>query len=265
MDVQSLLRGPAPRERVPLLVALGLVVTLAWGYLLYMGWGMEHMDVGMDMAIMPRMTQWAAPDLALVFLMWAIMMMAMMLPSAAPMILIFAAVDWQRQGARAHGLRVWAFVAGYVTVWTAFSLLATLLQWGLLEARLVSPMMRTSSPLLGGVLLIAAGAYQFTPLKRACLAACRSPLAFILGQWRAGTTGAFAMGLHQGTYCVGCCWVLMALLFVLGVMNVLWIAALAAFVLAEKSLPGARWLGSASGALLVVWGGLVLWGAARLA
>jgi predicted metal-binding membrane protein len=263
--VRSLFEDPAARERLALLLALGLAVTLAWGYLLYMGWGMEHMDEGVHMAIMPRMTDWGAIDLALVFMMWAIMMMAMMLPSATPMILIFTAVDRQRQEAHAHLVHVLAFVAGYIAVWTAFSLFATLVQWGLLEARLVSPMMQSSSPIVGGLLLTCAGAYQFTALKRACLATCRSPLAFILSQWRSGASGAFVMGLRHGAYCAGCCWLLMALLFVLGVMNVLWIVALTVFVLVEKTLPRARWLGFATGAMLIAWGTLVLYGAVHSA
>ncbi|HTS52500.1 MAG TPA: DUF2182 domain-containing protein [Burkholderiales bacterium] len=265
MAVQSLLEGPAARERLAVLLGLGLAIALAWGYLLYMGWGMEHMDVGVHMAIMPRMTDWAAIDLALVFMMWAIMMMAMMLPSAMPMILVFAAVERRRQQGGAHLTHVWAFAGGYLTVWTAFSLVATLVQWGLLEARLVSPMMQSNSPVIGGFLLIFAGAYQFTPLKRACLATCRSPLAFILSEWRSGASGAFAMGLLHGAYCAGCCWLLMALLFVLGVMNVLWIVALTVLVLVEKTLPRVRWLGSATGAMLVAWGLLVLYGVAHSA
>ncbi len=265
MAVQSLFEGPAAREGLALLLGLGLVVALAWGYLLYMGWGMEHMDVGVHMAIMPRMTDWGAIDLALVLMMWAIMMMAMMLPSATPMILIFTALDRQRQEGRAHLLHVWAFTAGYIAVWTGFSLFATLVQWRLLEARLVSPMMQSSSPMIGGLLLISAGAYQFTPLKRACLATCRSPLAFILGEWRPGASGALVMGFRHGAYCAGCCWLLMALLFVLGVMNVLWIAALSVFVLVEKTLPRARWLGFATGAMLIAWGALVLYGAVHSA
>jgi predicted metal-binding membrane protein len=263
--VQSLFEYSAARERLALLLGLGVVVALAWGYLLYMSWGMEHMDVGVRMVIMPRMTAWGPIDLALVFIMWAIMMTAMMLPSAIPMILIFTAVNRRRQEGRAHLTHVWAFVAGYIAVWTAFSASATLVQWGLLDARLVSPMMRSSSPMVGGLLLICAGGYQFTPLKRACLATCRSPLAFILGEWRAGASGAFVMGFRHGAYCAGCCWLLMALLFVLGVMNVLWIVALALFVLAEKTLPRTRWLGFVSGAMLIAWGALVLYAGAQSA
>ncbi len=255
----------AARDRLGLLSGLGVIVALAWGYLLYMGWGMEHMDVGVHMAIMPRMTEWSVIDLLLVFTMWAIMMAAMMLPSTTPMILVFTALDRQQQEGQAHVLRVWAFVAGYLVVWTAFSLVATLVQWALLEARLVSPMMRNRSPMLGGMLLIAAGTFQFTSLKQACLAICRSPLSFIMTEWRGGAMGAFVMGLRHGVYCAGCCWLLMTLLFVLGVMNLLWIAALGVFVLIEKAFPQLRWLSFATGAVLIAWGVLVLSGIIEMA
>jgi predicted metal-binding membrane protein len=252
----------AVRDRLGLLSSLGGVMVAAWAYLLYMGWGMEHMEVGVQMTIMPRMTHWQAIDLLLVFLMWAIMMMAMMLPSATPMILVFAALDRQRQEGASHSLRVCAFVAGYASVWTGFSLGATLLQWGLLEARLISPMMRSSSPAFGAAVLIAAGAFQFTRLKQTCLATCRSPLLFLATQWRSTPAGAYAMGLRHGAYCLGCCWLLMALLFVLGVMNVLWIVSLAVFILVEKTFPGVRWVSFATGVALIAWGLWLLLGPA---
>jgi predicted metal-binding membrane protein len=253
----------ATNEKLVPVLGLGLLVALAWGYLLYMGWGMEHMDVGVHMAIMPRMTDWDLVDLLLVFTMWTVMMVAMMLPSAAPMILIYIALDRRPHEGRASFVHVGVFVAGYLAIWTAFSLAATVVQWGLLEARLLSPMMKSTSPMLGGILLTAAGAFQFSSLKQACLATCRSPLSFIMAEWRSGTTGAFVMGLRHGAYCTGCCWLLMALLLVLGVMNVLWILALAVFVLVEKTLPRVRWLCIATGAALIAWGALVLYGATR--
>jgi len=257
-ELKRLLKDWGIRDRLGLLLGLGCVIALAWAYLLYMGWGMEHMDVGVDMALMPRMTHWEPIDLLLVFLMWAIMMLAMMLPSAAPMILVFAALDRQRREGASHVQRVCAFVTGYVAVWTGFSIFATLVQWGLLEARLVSPMMQSSSPALGAAVLIAAGAFQFTSFKQSCLVTCRSPLAFLAAHWRPAITGAFAMGLEHGAYCLGCCWLLMVLLFILGVMNVVWIAALAAFVLFEKTFPRIGWVGRISGAMLIAWGGGLL-------
>jgi len=250
--------GPAAERRIVLAGLLGVCV-LAWSYVVYMGWGMEHMDAGAEMAIMPRMVAWQGVDLFLVFAMWAIMMVAMMLPSATPMILVFVQVNRRRRLRSESYVPPAIFVAGYICVWVVFSLIATLAQWGLLEARLVSPMMVSTSPALGGGLLICAGLYQFTPWKHACLSKCRSPLAFVMSEWRDGVRGAFIMGLRHGLFCTGCCWLLMALLFVAGVMNLFWIAALAAWILLEKALPDVRWLYNATGLLLIGWGIGVLW------
>ena len=228
------------KDGLAVLVSLTLICGLAWVYLIKMAWGMQHMDVGANMAIMPRMVSWRPIDLALVFAMWAIMMVAMMLPSATPMILLFAALSRQL-GQPRTAMKVAAFVSAYAAIWAVFSLLATLLQWGLLEARLVSPMMDAGSPILGGALLVAAGVFQFTPQKEACLSKCRAPLAFITVHWRSGARGAFVMGAQHGLFCLGCCWLLMLLLFVLGVMNLVWVALLSAFVLLEKTLPNADW------------------------
>lgn len=246
------------RSRLPVLLGLGASILLAWAYLLYMAWGMDHMDVGMNMLLMPRMTDWGAVDLLLVFLMWVVMMVAMMLPSAVPMVWAFGAAPAAPSPARSPRLRVVAFVAGYLLVWAGFSLAMTLVQWVLLEARVISPMMENRSPLFGGLLLIGAGVFQLTPLKHACLSTCRSPLSFIMTEWRAGVGGAWIMGLRHGLFCTGCCWLLMALLFLLGVMNIAWIATLTAFVLLEKTWPGARWMSAASGVLLIAWGALLL-------
>ena len=242
-----------------MLVAGGLAAALlfCWGYLLYMVWGMVRMDIGAEMLIMPRMTEWREADLLLVYLMWTIMMSAMMLPSATPMIWLFARIRRERLDGDRSLLATCVFVCGYLVVWTGFSLLATLAQWALLEARLVSPMMKSASPLLSAALLVAAGVYQFTPLKHACLAKCRSPLGFLLTEWRDSLSGAFVMGVRHGAFCAGCCWLLMLLLFVFGVMNLLWIAVLTALVLLEKVLPRARWLAQGTGVALLAWGGLV--------
>jgi predicted metal-binding membrane protein len=245
------------RERLLASAALLLLCGLAWAYLLCMAHGMAHMDLGAEMAIMPRMTSWQTVDLALVFVMWAIMMVAMMLPSATPMILTFVALEGTRREARPRA-RLLAFAAGYVAIWSGFSLLATLLQWGLLEGRLISPMMRASSPWLGGGLLLATGLYQLTSVKSACLARCRYPLEFLTVEWREGGLGALLMGVRHGLFCLGCCGPAMLLLFVFGVMNVLWIATLAAFILAEKLLPVSDRLRTAAGILLLGWSAAVL-------
>jgi predicted metal-binding membrane protein len=242
------------RDRMIVLSGLTAAVTLAWAYVLCLSWGMEHMDAGVATAIMPSMTNWGAIDLLLVLMMWAIMMAAMMLPSIVPMVLFFTSLSRQRRAQQLPYVHTSVFVLGYLVVWSGFSVFATLTQWGLLEARLVTPMMVSATPLLGGSLLVIAGVFQFTPLKRACLSKCASPLGFLLTEWRDGTLGAWIMGLRHGAYCVGCCWLLMALLLVFGVMNVLWIAVLSSYVVLEKMLPQVRWLPFAEGLLMVGWG-----------
>lgn len=243
------------RDRALVAVALLIVVALAWLYLLQ-GAGMD-MQGPSGMAMAHAGAPWAPGQAAIMFAMWAVMMLAMMLPSAAPMILLYATI--QRRGGRGGGAATTAFVFGYVAVWTGFSLAATLLQWGLGRALLLSPMMHTTSFATAGALLVAAGVYQWTPLKQACLRHCRSPLEFILTCWREGPRGAFGMGLRHGAYCVGCCWALMALLFVGGVMNLASVAAITVFVLAEKVAPGGVWLGRIAGLVLIAWGAAMLW------
>lgn len=238
---------------------LGLSAGLAWLYLGYMAWGMAHMDSAATMLLMPAMSHWHAADLGLVFVMWAVMMAAMMLPSVAPMVQVFARSAGAQSPGRPSGLPTGAFAAGYLAVWTAFSALATLAQWGLLELRLITPMMESASRWLSGGLLLGAGAFQFTRFKNACLNKCRSPLGFLMTEWRSGLRGAFVMGVRHGAYCAGCCAMLMLLLFVLGVMNLAWIAVLTLVVLAEKCLPAeSLWPSWVLGAGLAVWGSYVL-------
>ena len=193
---------------------------------------------------------------ALIFLMWAIMMVAMMLPSAAPTILLVAALARGRSMPSA-GL----FTLGYVLVWIGFSLVATLLQWGLDKAGMLSETMAASSAVIAGIVLIAAGVYQWTPLKQACLRHCRTPLAFLTHHWRQGAAGAVTNGVRHGLFCLGCCWTLMVLLFVGGLMNLLWIAGLAFLVLIEKTLPWGGRMSRVTGAALVAWGAVTLVGA----
>jgi predicted metal-binding membrane protein len=190
---------------------------------------------------------WTPAHFGMMFAMWAIMMTGMMLPSATPTTLVYTAVARKASREGTPVAPVAAFVAGYLFMWTLFSLGATLAQWGLERAALLSPMMVSSSPALGGALLVGAGFYQLTPFKDACLEHCRSPTHFIAGHWRPGSLGALRMGIEHGAYCLGCCWVLMGLLFFGGVMNLLWIAAITLFVLLEKVVPygagGGRWAG----------------------
>ncbi|MEJ2453105.1 MAG: DUF2182 domain-containing protein [Candidatus Thiodiazotropha sp.] len=243
-------------------VRLGLAALagLGWLYLVYMAWGMMHMDLPAAQWLMPAMMNWGSGDLVLVWLMWAVMMVAMMLPSALPMVQMYARVA-NNQAAQDGGSLLSAFVGGYLLVWAGFSLAVTLAQWGLLELRLVTPMMESASQWLSGLLLLGAGVYQFTSFKQLCLNKCRTPLGFLLGEWRPGTRGAFLMGLHHGAYCVGCCAMLMLLLFVLGVMNLIWIAVLTLVVLVEKVLPAEQeWPSRLLGIGLIAWGGFLMIG-----
>jgi predicted metal-binding membrane protein len=187
-------------------------------------------------------------------LMWAVMMIGMMLPTAIPMTLIYAAVVRKARAQDNPLPPTFVFVASYVAVWIGFSFAATASQWGLERAALLSPMMASKSAVLGGVILLAAGVYQLTPLKRACLENCRAPAYFFSKHWRGGSTGAVRLGLRYGVYCLGCCWVLMALLFVGGVMNLVWIAGIAAFVLVEKTVPHGQIVGRFAGAAMLVVG-----------
>jgi len=258
----TLVEAALKRDRLTVGGALVLITLLAWGYTVYLARTMGLS--GGDMA-MPQMHAWSAGMFAFMFVMWSVMMVAMMLPSAAPMILTFAAVQRRRQAQGGAFVPTGVFIAGYLLVWAAFSLLATSAQYGLERAALVSPMMGKAAPWLGAVLLIGAGLFQFAALKDVCLDKCRSPLSFIMTDWRDGTRGALVMGLRHGSYCAGCCWALMALLFVGGVMNLLWVAALALFVLIEKVMPAGGRLGKAGGIALIAWGAWIVWSASRAA
>lgn len=245
-------------ERRVVALGLALVTGLSWLYLLHLASATGGMAGMGEAALAARTAAWSAFDFVLMFVMWAVMMVAMMLPGAAPMILLFAAINRERRKKGDSYVPTGLFAAGYIAAWTGFSLAATALQWALQAAGLLSPMMASTSAALGAAVLVAAGLYQWMPVKDACLRHCQSPLGFIMSHWREGPAGAFRMGLHHGAYCVGCCWVLMALLFVGGVMNLLWIAGLALFVLAEKLLPSTLWVPRTAGAVLIAWGGWVL-------
>lgn len=240
-------------KRDRLLVGAGiiLVLVLAWGYTAAAA---HQMEGAMRSMTRPDPRAWTSAALLPLFVMWAVMMVAMMLPTAAPMILTFAAVARNRRQRQQPFVPVAVFVAGYLIVWGGFSVVAAVAQWFLHRAQLLSPMMTSSSVVLGGILLLIAGIFQFTPLKRSCLTRCRAPLDFITAHWREGWRGAFMMGLEHGLFCLGCCWALMTLLFVLGVMNLLWIALLTILVGLEKILPRASYLRQVSGLILAGWG-----------
>lgn len=251
MGIDNAIQSALKRDRRVVAAGLVAITVLAWLYMLDMAAGMTRMDMpAMAMAAQP----WDAGRFFMMFIMWAVMMVAMMVPSAAPTVLLYSTVVKNKNGGSPPPFATTFFTSGYLIAWTFFSLLATTIQWGLSEAALLSPKMASASPYLAGGLLIGAGIYQWTPLKNACLSHCRSPLEYLSGHWRKGPGAPLFMGLHHGTYCLGCCWALMALLFVLGVMNLLWVAAIALFVLVEKLTPAGVWLGRAGGVALAAWG-----------
>jgi predicted metal-binding membrane protein len=243
----------ARRERVVIASALAVLVVAAWAYLVHLRHDMADMDMAMSIT-MPDMHPWSWAEFASLVVMWVVMMVAMMLPAAAPMVLTFATLRRRRLAEGRPSVPTAIFVLGYLAVWALYSLVAATAQVGLHASALLSPAMAAANPLFAGGLLIAAGAFQWTPLKRACLVACRSPLSFLMSRWREGRRGALAMGVRHGLYCLGCCWALMALLFVAGVMNLLWIAALAVTVLLEKVMPGGELVGRVVGVACVVAG-----------
>jgi predicted metal-binding membrane protein len=237
-------------DRIAIWGGLALITILAWIYLIRM-----PIPAGMEMPGMPGMKMamsgphpWSLGDAVTAFVMWSVMMIAMMVPSASPMITVYARAV-QARGAGAS-LKVAMFAMGYIAAWTLFSALATLIQLALQQTALISADLAVA-PLIGGAILIAAGLYQLTPLKQVCLRHCRSPLGFFMTEWREGAAGAFTMGLKHGAFCVGCCWMLMGLLFAAGVMNLLWVAAIAIFVLLEKVMPRGRLIANAAALALV--------------
>ena len=247
------------RDRLFIWICLVLVIALAWAYLVHLGHqmssSMAHDSMMAEMGMTMDMP-WTATDVFFTFTMWAVMMVGMMTGTAAPMLLLFAVAQAAR-GRRHTPPVVMVFGLGYIIVWVAFSAGATLAQWMLNQTALLTPAMAASSGRLAGGILVAAGAYQLTPVKGACLTRCRSPLGFLMTNWRDGAIGALQMGLRHGVYCLGCCWLLMCLLFVVGVMNLVWVAALTAFVLVEKIGPFGLIVARVAGAIMIVSGILV--------
>jgi predicted metal-binding membrane protein len=242
-------------DRSVILLALIALTVLSWVWLTSLSHGMSDKAMSsMPGMAVPTPSPWTAARFALTFAMWWVMMVGMMLPSAAQMILMFAAVNRNKRLRGQDFVPVSVFTLGYLLVWGVFSAGATLAEWVLDQLAMLSPSLTTISPMVGGALLIAAGIYQFTPLKQACLRHCRSPLGFVLNHWHDGWIGALRMGMEHGAFCLGCCWVLMALLFVVGVMNLLLVAAIAGFVFVEKVLPGGAWIGRIGGGAMVALG-----------
>ena len=257
------------RERAVVIAALAILTALAW---MDLAWLADDMAMGgMDMSgfrmipagqglMMPERAPWQPVEFAYVFAMWTVMMIGMMTPSVAPMILIYARVGRQAEmSGQPFAASAW-FAAGYLVAWTAFSLAATFAQWALQRAALLTPMMESASNVLGGVVLIAAGVYQWTPVKEACLSYCQAPLTFIMrhGGFRREAAGALTLGFRHGLYCIGCCWALMLLLFVGGIMNLLWIAALAMLVLFEKTVPFGKSVSRVAGVAFIATGAWLL-------
>jgi len=244
------------RDRILISTCLVVISALAWVYLVHldrqMSSSMEPDTMMAEMGMTMDMP-WTAADVFFTFAMWAVMMVGMMAGSAAPVLLLFAAAH-ARRGEHGVRLAVLMFGLGYLTVWVGFSACAALAQWAFHEMAMLSPAMTASSPYLAGAILVVAGAYQLTPWKGACLTQCRSPLGFLMSNWRDRRLGALQMGIRHGAYCLGCCWALMGVLFVVGVMNLIWVAALTAFVLLEKFGPGGAIVGRAAGAAMVVAG-----------
>lgn len=250
--IQATPTAGSGRDRGIALVSLTLLAALAWIYLWLEAQSMSTMPMGQTSA--GPMGAWNVETVAATFLMWTVMMCGMMLPSATPAILLYTQMV-RRNAERGVVLgAVWLFVAGYLAAWTGFSAAATALQLMLRESNLLSAGMTSASVWLSSGLLIAAGIYQWLPLKNVCLEKCQSPLSFFLSRWKQGRLGSLQMGWEHGWICVACCWSLMLLLFVAGVMNLLWIAVLAGYVFLEKILPAGVMTTRISGAGLVLAG-----------
>ena len=238
-------------------VVVGLVGFAAASWM-YLGVVAARMGDMSSVLAMPMTSAWSPVQVALMVTMWAVMMAAMMLPSAVPMVLTYDRLD--RGSPQGQVGSAGLFVVGYVVVWSAFAFAAAGLQWILQTMALVDGMGEATQRGLAGLLLIGAGAFQFSPVKRRSLGACRTPMGFLTTSWRDGRSGAFGMGLHHGSLCLRCCWALMILLFVLGVMNLFWVALLAIFVLAEKVSRRGEAISVIGGVVMIVWGIGALWG-----
>ena len=252
----SLLAGPPRLDRVVIASCVVLITALAWAYLVHLHRQMSSSIEADSMVATMGMVMnhsWGTHEVVVTFVMWAVMMVGMMTPTALPVLLLFAGAHAQR-AERGVPLAIPLFGLGYITVWLGFSTGAAVAQWALHQAALLSSTMATSSPRLGGAILIAAGAYQLTPLKGSCLTQCQSPLGFLMSNWHDGATGALRMGLRHGTFCLGCCWSLMGVLFVVGVMNLAWVGVLTVFVLVEKIGPTGARVARVGGAILIAFG-----------
>lgn len=245
------------RGRALVWIALASVVSLSWVYLVRADVSMSAMMPNTAHHHMPMSNRPILPEITTAFLMWTIMMVAMMIPSTTQSLSIFMTLSTKRASGRSVSTMTIVFAMGYVTMWIGFSLLAAASQVTLSHAALLTPMVQSASVVLSVVILLLAGLFQFTSLKDACLVKCRTPLGFFLAEWRDGAAGAFRMGFRHGGYCVLCCWALMAVMFVVGAMNLLWMAALTLFVMVEKLAPPHWHLSRIAGICLILWASFV--------
>lgn len=246
------------RDRRVVIAGIVLISLLSWAYMVVLA-NPGPTDLSPGQAVMqPAMTAWNGGLLVLSMVMWSVMMIAMMLPTATPMVLAFTRLQHQHE-TRPQAVRLTAsFSTGYLLAWVAFSVIAALGQWALYSIEMMTSAMGSTTPLVAGSLLVAAGLFQWSTLKDACLTKCRSPIDFLMNEWRPGRKGALVMGLRHGLFCVGCCWILMLLMFVGGVMNLTWMAAITIYVLLEKVIPSIRLFSSAIGVLLVLAGAVTI-------
>ena len=259
MNSRNTLPPLSHKDKSVVYIGMIAIIFVSWLYLLNMVG--QHSRMDMTMMSMPQTTLSLSHTLynfLSLFLMWAVMMTAMMLPSILPATMVFAAFNCRKKMHAQPYIGTYVFVIGYLSAWLACSLLFALAQSGLSNIDMLDHTMKANNLLLSGSILLLAGIYQWTPLKEACLKHCRTPLGFFIERWRDGSRGAVYMGWHYGLFCVGCCWALMAIMFSVGTMNILWMAILAIFVLCEKIFPDGVLVRNIAGILLIGWGGYLL-------
>lgn len=247
---------PLARERLAILSVLLALAALAWVFVIRQAASVSAPAMGGGMSAPAGLTM--GMGVALFLAVWVAMMVAMMFPSAAPMVLMFNAIAAGKKQRRQTYTPTWIFVAGYLLVWTLAGVVAYLAALGLDALASHSTALMRNAPRIGGAALLAAGVYQLSPLKRVCLAKCRTPTQFLMTSWRSGNFGALRMGVEHGAYCLGCCWLLFVILFPLGMMNIAALAALTALIFAEKTLPIGRFAATLAGIGLIVYGALVV-------
>ena len=268
------------KDRMTVYVGVLIILIVSWGYIIGMGWHMgtlpfienSNMSMNMDQSMSmndkkssildtvlmwmpPSQGEWMFKDFFLLFIMWSVMMIAMMTPSILPMVMLFTVLNSKNKKNNKLSASPLIFLIGYLVIWILFSLVITFPQYAMHKSGLLNPMMEPTHAYLGSAILILAGIYQFTPFKDACLSVCQSPLSFLMNNWKEGNLGAFLIGYKHGFYCIGCCWFLMMTLFALGVMNILWVAVLTLFVMFEKlSYRFPLLFRYSTGAIFIAWG-----------